>query len=129
MNAVARRGYPIVHLVDDDPSVRKALTRLLRAAGFDAQGYASAEEFMTVDEHGAQGCVILDINMPLTGGLEVQRTLADRKCHLPVIFLSGYIDTRTSVHAMEAGAVALLNKPVDRDALIDAVTRALARHA
>jgi FixJ family two-component response regulator len=129
MSEIGSRVYPIVHLVDDDPSVRKALMRLLRAAGFDAQGYASAEEFMTAGENEWQGCVILDINMPGTGGLEVQRTLADRKSHLPVIFLSGHIDARTSVHAIEAGAVALLNKPVDRDALIDAVTRALARNA
>ena len=119
---------PIVHVVDDDDSLRKAVTRLLRAAGYDVRAYASAGEFVLANrENNRRGCVLLDVRMPGPSGLDLQEALAREEEPLPVIFLTAYGDVPTSVRAMKAGAVDFLTKPIKRDVLLSAVRIALAR--
>ena len=119
---------PIVHVVDDDDSLRKAVTRLLRAAGYDVRAYASAGEFLLASrENNRRGCVLLDVRMPGPSGLDLQEALAREEEPLPVIFLTAYGDVPTSVRAMKAGAVDFLTKPIKRDVLLSAVRTALAR--
>jgi FixJ family two-component response regulator len=120
---------PIVHVVDDDDSLRRALARLLRAAGFEVRDYASAGAFLLARPPEAPGCLVLDVRMPGPSGLELQAGLARDASPLPVVFLSGHGDVATSVQAMKAGAVDFLTKPVDREALLGAVRRALSRDA
>src|SRR5207244_1954606 len=119
---------PIVHVVDDDDSLRKAVTRLLRAAGYDVRTYASAGDFaLTSREDNIRGCVLLDVRMPGPSGLDLQEALGREEEPLPVIFLTAHGDVPTSVRAMKAGAVDFLTKPIKRDALLSAVRTALAR--
>jgi len=113
--------------VDDDASVRTALTRLLRAAGHKVQPWASANEFLSVEAWDAPGCVVLDLRMAEMDGLELQQALAQRQSALPIIFLTGHGDIATGVRAMKAGAVDFLTKPVKGEALLEAVGNALAR--
>lgn len=119
---------PIVHVVDDDDSLRKAVTRLLHAAGYDVRAYASAGEFVLASrENNRRGCVLLDVRMPGPSGLDLQEALAREEEPLPVIFLTAHGDVPTSVRAMKAGAVDFLTKPIKRDVLLSAVRAALAR--
>jgi FixJ family two-component response regulator len=118
---------PVVYVVDDDDSLRKALTRLLHAAGYEVRGYASAGDFVLSDRENRRGCVLLDVRMPGPSGLDLQEALAKEDEPLPVIFLTAYGDVPTSVRAMKAGAVDFLTKPIKRDALLSAVRAALAR--
>jgi FixJ family two-component response regulator len=119
---------PIVHVVDDDDSLRKAVTRLLHAAGYDVRAYASAGDFALASrENDRRGCVLLDVRMPGPSGLDLQEALAKEDEPLPVIFLTAHGDVPTSVRAMKAGAVDFLTKPIKRDALLGAVRTALAR--
>jgi|SRR5262245_43925303 len=119
---------PIVHVVDDDDSLRKAVTRLLRAAGYDVRAYASAGEFALASrENNKRGCVLLDVRMPGPSGLDLQEALAREEEPLPVIFLTAHGDVPTTVRAMKAGAVDFLTKPIKREMLLSAVRTALAR--
>ena len=121
---------PIVHVVDDDDSVRTAVMRVLQAAGYEARGYASAGEFLLERADGdAPGCAVLDVSMPGPSGLDLQKALARREVPVPVVFLTGHGDIPMSVRAMKAGAVDFLTKPVKKEALLAAVTAALARDA
>jgi FixJ family two-component response regulator len=120
---------PLIHVVDDDESLRTALLRLLGAAGFEAHGYASTGDFLLQPPPERPGCVLLDIRMPGPSGLELQAALQRQGVALPVIFLTGHADVASSVRAMKAGAVDFLTKPVERDTLFDALRRALARDA
>jgi FixJ family two-component response regulator len=113
--------------VDDDDSLRTAVLRLLRAAGYQARGYSSAGEFLVARSDASAGCIVLDIRMPGPSGLDFQQALGQRDDALPVIFLTGHGDVPTSVRAMKAGAVDFLTKPVQREALLGAVHSALAR--
>jgi FixJ family two-component response regulator len=115
--------------VDDEPSVRSALGRLLRSAGHDVALYGSAEEFLAAARVGLSGCVLLDLRLPGTSGLQVQQALADLGCRAQIIFLTGHGDVTTGVRAMKQGAVDFLEKPVDDEALLAAVATALARDA
>jgi FixJ family two-component response regulator len=118
---------PTIHVVDDDDSVRKALMRLLGAAGYEVRGYASAGAFLLSKTGDAPGCVILDVRMPGLSGLDLQSSLAKSGDALPIIFLTGHGDIPMSVGAMKAGAVDFLTKPAKRDAILLAVQNALAR--
>jgi FixJ family two-component response regulator len=116
---------PIIHVVDDDPSFRTAVTRLLRAAKYEVRSYGSAAEFLDSDSSAAPGCILLDLQMPKVSGLDLQQSLAQMEERLPVIFLTGHGDIPVSVRAMKAGAVDFLTKPVRREALLTAIQNAL----
>jgi FixJ family two-component response regulator len=118
---------PLIHVVDDDDSLREALLRLLDAAGFEVRGYASAGEFLLAPPPDRHGCLLLDVRMPGPSGLDLQAALQRLSIGLPVVFLSGQSDVGAGVRAMKSGAVDFLSKPVEREALLDAVGRALER--
>jgi FixJ family two-component response regulator len=117
---------PLIHVVDDDESLRTALLRLLTAAGFETCGYASTGEFLLHPVPDRPGCVLLDVRMPGPSGLELQAALQRQGVALPVVFMTGHADVTDSVRAMKAGAVDFLSKPVKRETLLDALQRALA---
>ena len=102
-----------VYLVDDEPAVLKALSRLLRSAGLEAVTFGSPEEFLARIDPDAEGCVVLDVAMPGLDGLALQEALASRGVELPTLFLTGHGDVPQSVRAMKGGAVDFLTKPVD----------------
>ena len=118
-----------VFLVDDDVSVRKALTRLIRASGYHVQAFASALEFLEFLRADDQGpaCLILDIWMPGLSGIDLQRVLSASKTLLPIIFVTGHGDIPTGVQAIKEGAVDFLPKPVKDNVLLEAIERALSR--
>jgi FixJ family two-component response regulator len=118
-----------VHVVDDDASLRTALTRLLKAAGYDVRAYASAGEFLLARSDARPACLLLDVAMPGPSGLDLQEALSGRESSLPIVFVTGHGDIPMSVRAMRAGAVDFLTKPVGRDALLKAVEAALLRDA
>jgi two-component system response regulator FixJ len=115
----------IVHVVDDDASVRDSLRILLEASGFTVATYGAATEFLIAAPSTAGGCVLTDIRMPDLGGLELQERLSSREVRLPVIVMTGQGDVALAVRAMKAGAVDFLEKPFADEQLIDAVERAL----
>ena len=100
-----------VFLVDDDPGVLRALTRLLRASGREVRAFASQQEFLGQHDPDAPGCLVLDVAMPERSGLELQRDLAASGAERAVVFITGHGDIPTSVQAMKAGAVDFLTKP------------------
>jgi FixJ family two-component response regulator len=116
---------PTVFVVDDDPSVRRALNRLIESVGLAARSYASAPEFLNEATSDVAGCLVLDLRMPGMSGLDLQRTLVERQIGLPIIFMSAHGDVPSSVRAMKAGAVDFLEKPFSEQALLDAVHAAL----
>lgn len=118
-----------VFVVDDDAGVLKALTRLIRAAGYKAQPYDCPTTFLNEHDASIPGCVILDLSMPKLDGIQIQSALANREIRRPVIFVSGRSDVRQSVTAMKGGAIDFLTKPVDADELLAAIARAEAQDA
>lgn len=118
---------PVVSIVDDDPGVRRALGRILAANGLETAAYGSGEEFLERFDPELAGCLVLDLEMPGLGGLELQHLLVERGVILPVLFLTGRGSIHTSVCAMKDGAVDFLTKPVDADALLAAVNLAIDR--
>jgi FixJ family two-component response regulator len=120
-------GPPTVFVVDDDPSVRRGLERLLRSAGYRAETFASAREFLQRGGLEAGGCLVLDVRMPGQSGLELHDVLRAGGHALPIIFITGHGDIPMAVRAMKAGAVDFLPKPFDDEALLEAVRQALAR--
>jgi FixJ family two-component response regulator len=117
---------PTVYVVDDDPSVRKSLPRLLRAHGFPARAFSSADQFLKSAPCGGPSCLILDVCMPGMGGMELQATLNSlEERNMPVIFVTGHADVPMSVKAMKAGAVDFLTKPFEDKALLSAIDKAL----
>jgi len=119
---------PVVYVVDDDPSVRQALERLLRSAGHDAKIFASAPEFLDFTYPDTPGCLILDIKMPKLNGLELQDHLAEKGISFPIIFITGHGTVPTSVRAFKAGAMDFLQKPFEDRELLDAVSHGIERH-
>jgi FixJ family two-component response regulator len=118
---------PTVHLVDDDPAVRRALARVLAAAGHACRTWESAEDFLAAPLLPSDGCAVLDLALPGASGLDLQSRLGERDPGFPVIFLTGRGDIGTSVRAMKGGAVDFLTKPVEPAALLSAVEAALTR--
>jgi FixJ family two-component response regulator len=116
---------PIVFAVDDDASMREALSRLFRSTGMRAQIFASAEDFLAMKRPDAPACLVLDVRLPGLSGLELQRELADAA--IPIIFITGHGDIPMSVEAMKAGAVEFLTKPFRDQALLDAIHQAIKR--
>jgi FixJ family two-component response regulator len=119
----------MVFLIDDEPSVLKALARVIGATGFRTASFSSPQSFLEQYEPAARGCIVLDVSMPGFTGLELQQALIEKNCSLPIVFLTARGDIPTSVRAMKHGAVDFLTKPVDDNDLIAAVDRALAREA
>ena len=110
-----------VHVVDDDPAVRRSLERLLDAAGFHVVSYQSPAAFLNAASGLSAGCVLLDIRMPGVDGLEVQARLNRLRVNLPVIVMTGHGDVPSAVRAMKAGAVDFLEKPFDDETLLNAI--------
>ncbi|MCH9006167.1 MAG: response regulator [Proteobacteria bacterium] len=113
-----------VFIVDDDVSIRKSLGRLIRSSGYAVESYASAEEFQQSEEYVGVGCILVDLHMPGASGLELQKDIKNRRCSLPLIFITGGGDTASSVRAMKEGASDFLSKPIDEKKLLDAVALA-----
>jgi len=114
-----------VYVVDDDPSVRKALRRLMRSAGFEVLAFDSAEEFLEFSRCGAPGCVVVDVQMPGMNGLDLQDQLTHAGSKLPLVFITAYEDDHVRARALSAGAIEFLQKPFDDKALINAIHSAL----
>jgi FixJ family two-component response regulator len=119
----------MVYLLDDEPGMVKAVTRLLRAKGFEVQGFTTPANFLDAYRPGSDSCLILDVAMPELNGLYLQRRLTHEGILLPVVFLTGHGDIPMSVRAMKAGAVDFLTKPVKDADLLRAVRTALVRAA
>jgi FixJ family two-component response regulator len=121
---------PTVFVVDDDPSVRTAIQRLLESVGLRCETFPNPSSFLTRAAAGVYGCLVLDVRMPGTNGLELQRQLSVVGNDIPVILVSAYADVALAVRAMKAGALEVLTKPFDDQALLDVVHAALeqARH-
>lgn len=117
----------VIHVVDDDASTRDALSRLLTALGYEVRLYASAGDFLLAWPGNSPGCLLLDVRMPGPSGLDLQLALMRRPDALPVVFITGFGNIPMSVLAIRRGAVDFLTKPIDRDALVSAVTTAIER--
>ncbi|HSI11247.1 MAG TPA: response regulator [Chthoniobacter sp.] len=118
-------AHAVVFIVDDDEAIRHSLARLFRSMRLTAKTFASAEEFLGQGEHDGPTCLVLDVQMPGLDGLGLQQALAGRQ--VQIVFLTGHCGVPQCAHAMKAGAVDFLTKPVDDEDLLAAVSRALAR--
>ena len=118
---------PIVFVVDADISVRQSLKMLIQTAGWQAESFASAREFLARTRTSVPGCLILDAFLPDMSGLELQERIAAERSGMPTIFLSSRCDIQTTVKAMKAGAMEFLTKPVDREMLLNAIGQAIKR--
>ena len=116
---------PLVSIVDDDVSVRRSTRRLLRSAGFRAEAFASAEEFLSSGLAKETDCLILDLRIPAMNGLQLQRQLADASNPIPIIFLSAHASADDERRALQAGALQFLQKPASKDTLLLAIRNAL----
>ena len=113
-----------VFVIDDDASIRKSLSRLLRSAGYSTEIFASAEEFLGREHFNGIGCLLLDVQMPGLSGMALQEELNRADYHMPIIFITGHGDIPMSVEAMKKGAVDFLTKPFDDKELLQAVEKA-----
>jgi len=116
---------PTVFLIDDDLSVRRGLSRLIRLSGFKVETFASAADFLESSDNSGPGCIILDVKMPGLSGLDLQAEMTRKAYAMPIIFISGHSDVPIAAEAMKEGAVDFLIKPVDRDHLLKAIQTAL----
>ncbi len=117
----------LVGIVDDDPSVRKGLARLVKGAGYRVEVFASAREFLARPQQEDPCCLLLDVRMPGLTGLELQEALATAGRRMSIVFVSGHGDVPGSVKAMKGGAIDFLTKPIDARELLDAIERAVAK--
>jgi len=119
---------PIIHIVDDNASVRRALRRLLASVGHETRTYASAHEFLEAEHPNTPACVVLDVRMPRMSGLELQDRMAKQELTIPIVFITGHGDITMAVEAMKKGAVDFLPKPFDDQELLASIERALSEH-
>jgi FixJ family two-component response regulator len=126
-NKMAMNDKEVVAIIDDDESIRKALVRMLAAAGMEVLAFSTAKEFLAVVETGHVSCVISDLRMPEIDGLHLQTALAERMPDVALVFITGRGDVPSTVQAMKSGAVDLLEKPVRRADLLEAIARATER--
>jgi FixJ family two-component response regulator len=126
-SGLATDDKPIVYIVDDDASLRNALSSLLRSVGLQVQLFGSAPEFLQSKLAETSSCLVLDIRLPGVSGLDFQSELAKANIHVPIVFMTGHGDIPMSVKAMKAGAIDFLTKPFRDQDMLDAVTRALER--
>jgi FixJ family two-component response regulator len=120
-----RQSNAVIAIVDDDPSVRKGLERLIRSLGWQAETFASAQEFLDHPRTEAPSCLVLDLQLPGLSGLDLQKRMSEAGLETPIIFLTGHGNIPASVKAMKAGAVEFLTKPVDEEELLKAVQEAI----
>jgi FixJ family two-component response regulator len=117
----------VVFVIDDDPSMRGAMKRLLEAVGYRVETYGTGQDFLKSELPDAPACVVLDVRLPESSGLELQREMASKGINIPVIFVTGHGDIPMSVQAMKAGAVEFLTKPFRDQDLLDAISQAIKR--
>jgi FixJ family two-component response regulator len=117
---------PLVAIVDDDASVRKSTTRLIRSFGYRAEAFASGEEFLRSPEASRTACLVLDVRMPDMDGLEVQRQVAARQLQIPVVFISGRASDEEERRARSAGAIDFLRKPIATATLLQVLRKVIA---
>jgi len=118
---------PIVFVVDDDVSVRESLELLIRCAGWQAETFASAQEFLSRPRVLAPSCLVLDVGLPDLNGLDLQKRVAVDRTDMPIIFITGHGDVPMTVQAMKAGAVEFLTKPFGDEVLLSAIRSAIER--
>ena len=116
---------PTIFVIDDDASLRKSLSRLLRSAGYTTEAFASAEEFLARDHYGGIGCLLLDVQMPGLSGLGLQEELNKADYHMPIVFITGHGDIPMSVEAMKDGALDFLTKPFHDKELLQVIEKAI----
>jgi len=116
----------MVYIIDDDESVRRGLKRLLRSADLDVETFSSGEEFLTNPVQGQNACILIDVRMPGLTGFDLQQRLLSQGMEMPVIVISASDDAQTREYARELGAVVFFRKPVDDQALLDAIWWAIA---
>jgi FixJ family two-component response regulator len=126
-SAIVPQEEPVVFIIDDDPSVREGLEDLLRSVDVKVETFLSAQEFLRQKHPDTPGCIVLDVRLPGMSGLEFQRALMKLGVDLPIIFISGYGDIPMSVQAMKSGAIEFLTKPLNEQALLDAIQAGLER--
>ena len=119
------RTTGVVFIVEDDPSVRVAIGRLIRSVGLQVQLFASAQEFLRAERADLPACLVLDVRLPGLSGLELQQMLPEQNAKIPIIFITGHGDIPMSVRAMKAGAVEFLTKPFRDQDLLGAIQHAL----
>ena len=119
----------LVFLIDDDASVRKGVSRLLRSAGYNSETFGSASDFLTREQHSGPACVIVDVRMPGINGIDLQDVLIQRRREEQLVFITGHGNIAMCAQAMKAGAIDFLPKPFRDTELLDCVERALARSA
>jgi FixJ family two-component response regulator len=117
---------PLISIVDDDLSLVEAIVSLLQSTGYKAKGFHSADDFLKSRQLLSTACLVLDVRMPGTGGLEVQRRLAAENFQVPIIFITSYDSEDVRAQALQAGAVAFLCKPFSQESLFQALRSALA---
>src|SRR5215471_832483 len=117
----------LIAIVDDDPSVRHGLDRLIRSVGWKAETFASAQEFLARPWTGPPSCLVLDLQLPGLSGLDLQKRMAEAGMETPIVFLTGHGDIPASVQAMKAGAVEFLTKPFGEQDLLKAIHEAIER--
>ena len=120
-------AVPVVFVVDDDPSVRRAIKRLVESVGLQVETFGSAQEFLHSERPDSASCLVLDIRLPGISGLDFQRELAKAGIHIAVVFITGHGDIPMTVRAMKAGAVEFLTKPFRDQDLLDAIQQGLER--
>jgi len=122
-----REPEAVIAIVDDDPSVQRGLQRLIRSAGWKAETFASAQEFLARSRVESPNCVLLDLQLPGLSGLDIQKRMAEVGLEIPIVFLTGHGNIPASVQAMKAGAVQFLTKPADEQELLQAIEEAVER--
>jgi FixJ family two-component response regulator len=114
-----------IFIIDDDESVRRAVRRLIRSVGLNVETCATAEEFLQAPEQPAPGCLILDVHLPGLSGLELQQRLKAEGRPIPTVFITAYANDQVRKQALQAGAIAFLEKPFEERCLLEAVKRAV----
>lgn len=116
----------IVFVIDDEESVRSSLSLFLKILKYNVESFECSEQYLARATHTGAGCIILDVNLSGKSGLELQEELINRNSQLPIIFITGYGNIQTSVHALKKGAINYLEKPFDKDVILSSVSEALA---
>lgn len=129
MNQDKSKTEAIVYVVDDDESVRNALTRMFKSHGMSVETFGSAQEFLDYQRPDVPGCLLLDVQMPGQTGIELQEELVTHHVDLPIVFMTAHGDIPMTVTAMQHGAIDFLTKPVDDGKLLETVRQAIDRHA